>query len=208
MGIKEILEKLGVNQEEFKTLRSYLINKSDICFLSGNICYIEESKEEIKEINDITEKLEEYIWNNFEEVDFDYHENTEKGCYFLSILFSLTSTWNLAQGRMIDDLGKDYYHSWCYKDNLIYDPSMRVVTTKEKYEKFFICEDEYTKEEVKSLLKQTGTFTHFKYDLKEGKINPFLYTIYYNTDMAKIAGENILEKLDEKVGLKEDNLEK
>ena len=49
MGIKEILEKLGVNQEEFKTLRSYLINKSDICFLSGNICYIEEAKEEIKE---------------------------------------------------------------------------------------------------------------------------------------------------------------
>ena len=48
MGIKEILEKLGVNQEEFKTLRSYLINKSDICFLSGNICYIEEAKEEIK----------------------------------------------------------------------------------------------------------------------------------------------------------------
>lgn len=208
MNLESTLNNLGVNTREYKTLRSYLVGKSDSCFLTGSICYIDGSKEYMEEINSVTEELEEYIWNKFKNVDFDYHENTERGCYFLSILFSLTSSWNLVQGKMIDEVKKDYYHSWCYKDDLVYDPSLKVVTTKEKYEKFFIPEDTYTKEEVKSLLKQTGTFTHFRHDLKEGKINPLLHETLYNKDLAKTLGEEILESLDKAVGLKDDNYQK
>lgn len=208
MNILNILQKLGVDTKKYPTLRSYLVNKSEISFLSSNICYIEEAKEEALKINELTEILEEFIWNNFPDVKFDYHENTEKGCYFLSILFSLVSPWNLVQGKRINELGEEYYHSWCEKDSLVYDPSMRVITTKEKYEKFFISENVYKKEEIKELFLQTGTFTHFKYDLIEGKINPFYHSLYYKTEIAKITALDILEKLDKQVGLKEDSFEK
>lgn len=208
MNLKTVLENLGVDTKTYTSLRSYLIEKNDIYFLTPGIRSIEGFENELKEINEITEKLEEYIWNEFEEVDFDYHENTEQGCYFLSILFSLTSSWDLVQGKRIDALGENYYHSWCEKEGLVYDPSLRVVTLKNKYEKFFIPENKYTKEETQELLKQTGHFTHFKYDLEEGLINPLASYLYYRTPQAKESGTRMLEALDKYVGLKEDNYQK
>lgn len=196
--LKKIIKNNDIDINKFSTLRSFLVNCSDDMFESGYIIALEGINEDLEnEIYETTEKLQQYIEEEWEKVNLDYHFKSERGCYFLSTVFSLASDWSLTQGKMrFEEKENDYYHSWLEKDNVVFDPALRVITTKDKYDIFFKEDEKYTKEEVQELLKRTGTFTNYKVDLEEGIIFPIAYFALYDTERAREEGERIISSID------------
>lgn len=93
----------------------------------------------INEIIDMTERLDNYLkvsWDG----KFDFHYHSQGGCYFLSSIFCLSnSNWYLIQGEFVfENKENHYYHSWIQKENIIFDPAMRVVTLDSLYSEFFL----------------------------------------------------------------------
>lgn len=103
-------------------------------------------------------------------MSFDYYNGTLDNCYGLSILFNLfDENFNLVQGGIpyeIHSFGvkKDFYqHSWLEINDIVYDPALRVVTTKDLYYTFFQKQDVYTKKETENILRRIGfNLTHFR----------------------------------------------
>ena len=98
---------------------------------------------------------------------FDYHNDTLGECYGLSIMFNLfDETFNLVQGNIPYKKGRFnyfYQHSWLEKENIIYDPALRLVTLKELYYIFVQKQDVYTTEETENILRRIGfNLTHFR----------------------------------------------
>ena len=102
---------------------------------------------------------------------FDYYNGTLGNCYGLSILFNLfDGDFKLVQGGIPyqrHELGitTDYFyqHSWLEKDDIVYDPALRIITPKDVYYIFVQKQDIYSKEETENILKRIGfNLTHFR----------------------------------------------
>lgn len=194
---KEEIKKL--NRVAFKKLRNYFTEEPDELFENGYIGFHPNVKDDIiEEIVELTSNLDEYVKENFSHANLDYHHNSESGCYFLSTIFCLSnSSWNIVQGIFdFKDQDKKYYHSWLEKEEIIYDPAMRVVTIKTLYEEFFIEKYKYNKEQLKELFKRTAMFTYYEEDLKYGNVNPMGKMFYYDTEKCLNDATEILNKLD------------
>lgn len=104
-------------------------------------------------------------------IDIDYHKGTIGNCYALSIMFNLYNRdFKLVQGGIpyqINSLGVTtnhfYQHSWLEKDNIVYDPALRIITPKDLYYTFVQKQDEYSKEDTENILRRIGfNLTHFR----------------------------------------------
>ncbi len=105
------------------------------------------------------------------DIYLNYYENTLGKCYGLSIMFNLfNGNFKLIQGGLPykeEDFGiiTDcfYQHSWLEKDDIVYDPALRVVTPKDLYYIFVQKQDEYSKEQTENMLRRIGfNLTHFR----------------------------------------------
>lgn len=136
----------------------------------------------IDEIIDTAERLDDYLKESWDG-KFDFHYHSQGGYYFLSSIFYLTnSNWYLVQGEFdFENKENHYYHSWIQKENIIFGPTMRVVTLDLLYSEFFLSKYYYQKEEIKPLLKRTGVFTYYEEDLIRGCISPSGKLVYYDT---------------------------
>lgn len=196
--LKNILNKNHIQTSKVTTLKSFLTEENDEAFKSGDIIPLAGIDVFLKkEVYTMVEILQEYVTTSWTNVNLDYRFKSEKGCYFLSTLFALTSDWTLVQGQMkFENKENAYYHSWLEKENVIYDPALRVITSKDKYDIFFKAEQKHNKEEVKQLLKRTGAFTYYIKDLEEGIIFPIAYLAIYDTEKAFLEGDRIIYELE------------
>ncbi len=81
---------------------------------------------------------------------FDYTEEIYSKSELLSFIFaSIDSDWNIVIGV---DLGTDTEHFWLKHDNIIFDPSLSVITNEELYSKRFKQLRELKNEEVRDYL--------------------------------------------------------
>ena len=108
---------------------------------------------------------------------FTYHVDTIYNCYALSIMFNLVNeSFNLVQGGIpytrtsFNIITNHFYqHSWLEKDNIVYDPALRIVVPKDLYYIFVQKQDVYTKQETENILRRIGfDLTHFR-DFMDGK---------------------------------------
>ena len=104
-------------------------------------------------------------------IHVDYHNGTIGNCYALSIMFNLYSgDFKLIQGYipyekelLSGNVKRFYQHSWLEKDNIVYDPALRIITPKDLYYCFVQKEDEYSKEDTENILRRIGfNLTHFR----------------------------------------------
>lgn len=129
---------------------------------------------------------------------FDYHNDTLGECYGLSIMFNLfDETFNLVQGGIPYKKGRFnyfYQHSWLEKENIIYDPALRLVTLKELYYIFVQKQDVYTTEETENILRRIGfNLTHFR-DFMNGVQIGNNETIRYKSLVNKIDSPEMREE--------------
>lgn len=195
------LEKRGVDIQSTPTLRSFLTQTDDIYMEQGYIGFLPDPKvtsDITDEVLDMSSKLDDYIHENWEDVGIDFHHYSEKGCYFLSTLFTLSTDWTLVQGIFtLPEKDHVYYHSWVEKDGVVYDPAFKVVTTKEKYQLFFDEKHRHTKEDTKNLYRRTAMFTYYVEDLEAGIVSPLAYATLYDTEEASKQAEKVLTKLEQ-----------
>ncbi len=188
-----------LNFENFSQLREYFLGKNKIFFKEDDIGFHEIiSKNMIENIMNLTEQLDLFMYDFFQNHNFDYHKNSKCGCHILSSLFCLSDpSWNLIQGEYKFQKKNDsLYHSWLEKDGIVYDPAMKLVTSKELYDQYFFSKYCYNKEELIILLKRTGTFTYYEEDIERGCVNPLGKLLYYDTKIAESATNNILDSLE------------
>ena len=133
---------------------------------------------------------------------FNYYSGTLGNCYGLSILFSLfDENFKLVQGgipyvqsHLGSRTNQNYQHSWLEKDDIVYDPALRIVTTKELYYMFVTVQDRYSKKETEDILRKIGfNLTHFK-DFMGGLQIGNDETIYYRTLINKIGSLEMKEE--------------
>lgn len=102
---------------------------------------------------------------------FDYYNWTLGNCYGLSIMFNLfDESFKLVQGGIPyqkHELGITtshfYQHSWLEKEDIVYDPALKIITPKDLYYTFVQKQDEYSKEETENILRRIGfNLTHFR----------------------------------------------
>lgn len=168
-----------------------VLSQKRTSFLKSNKIAVHPSIDE--SILEIIEKDTKVIKNLMEEeydIYADYYDRTQGNCYTLSILFDLyNGDFKLVQGGI--PYRKDSFqyvdskvlwqHSWLEKDEIIYDPALRLITTKDLYYIFVVKQDEYTKEETENMLRRIGiNFTHFR-DFLAGKQIGNDETIRYRT---------------------------
>lgn len=149
---------------------SFLKSNKIAVYPSIDESILEKIEKDAKVIKNLMEK--EY------DIYADYYDGTQGNCYALSILFNLyNGDFKLVQGGI--PYRKDCFqyvdskvlwqHSWLEKDDIIYDPALRLITTKDLYYIFVVKQDEYTKEETEDMLRRIGiNFTHFR-DFIAGK---------------------------------------
>lgn len=192
--IDKILKENGIKIEENQTLRSFLTEQPEENFQYEKIVIFKTIDFRIKkEVIDIVNVLQEYVTSKYSKEEIDYYNHSERGCYLLSTLFALVTDWTLVQGEMnFKEEKNTYYHSWLEKDNVVYDPSLRIITSKDRYNLFFLEEDSYTKEELKDYIKKTGTFTYYRKDLQNGCVFPAAYLFVYDTQEALEIGERVI----------------
>lgn len=172
--------------DEFIKFRQ-ILTCSRISDLKSNriIMHPDVDKSVLDEINKYTSSIKEMM-NKEYNICVDYHNNTIGNCYALSIMFTLFhKDFKLVQGGMpyIQDSCEKYYqHSWLEYKDYVYDPSLRIVTTKELYYKFLEKHDEYSKKDVEEMLKRIGfNLTHFRDYLNGEEIGDNWNYKYRNT---------------------------
>jgi len=190
--------------DDFIELRQVLTQKRKYYLKSNNIAVhpsiddsiLETIEKNAQEINRLMEQ--EY------DMSFNYYNNTLGNCYGLSILFNLfDGSFNLVQGGIPyqrEELGIKtdhfYQHSWLEKDDIVYDPALMVVTTKDLYYTFVQKQDVYTKQETENILRRIGfNLTHFR-DFIGGKQIGNDETIRYKTLVNKIDSPEMKEEGD------------
>ena len=199
----DTLEKRNLKQLDRVAIRKlwpYFTKEDLSLYDNGYIGFHPEITDEIiEEITSLTETLDGFMQQYYQTAQIDYHHQSERGCHILSSIFCLSNpSWQLVQGTFdFEDKSNHYYHSWLKKGNIVFDPAMRVVTLESLYEEFFISKYTYTKEELIPLFEQTGMFTYYEEDLKNGCVNPIGQMFYYNTENAKKAAHEILEQLNQ-----------
>lgn len=167
--IEELKEFLM--HDNFIEFRQALTQKR-ISYLQSNRIAVHPSIDE--SILEIIEKAAKNIYDLMKReynVHVDYHNNTLGNCYTLSILFNLyNGDFKLIQGGIPYEkhllYGKTeefYQHSWLEKDNIVYDPALRIITPKDLYYTFVQKQDEYSKEDTENILRRIGfNLTHFR----------------------------------------------
>lgn len=167
--IKNLKEHITYNN--FRELRQVLTRQRKNYIESNNIAiHPSIDKNILKTIDDVAKNINEIMKKEYN-MSIDYYNGTLGNCYALSILFNLSNEeFKLIQGaipykeQLLSGIVDRYYqHSWLEKDNIIYDPALRIITTKELYYTFVIKEDEYTKEDTENILRRIGfNLTHFR----------------------------------------------
>ena len=180
---KNIESQYLLNNEKIKYLKEYImfddfielrqvLSKKRKSFLQSNKIAVHPSIDlsilnEIERTSNLVCKLMEQEYNIY----MDYHKGTLGNCYSLSIMFNLfNENFKLIQGGIPyqkHGLGITtnhfYQHSWLEKDDIVYDPALRIVTPKELYYTFVQKQDEYSKEQTENILKRIGfNLTHFR----------------------------------------------
>lgn len=139
----------------------------------------------------------------------DYHNGTLGNCYALSILFNLyNGDFKLIQGGITYErdllYGKEeefYQHSWLEKDDIVYDPALRMVVPKDLYYIFVEKQDEYSKEETENILRRIGfNLTHFR-DFISGVQIGNDETIRYRSLVNKIGSPEMKEQGEKLISL-------
>lgn len=159
-GYMEQAEKEALKQLDCVALRKlwpYFTEEDLQLFDNGYIGFHPAVKDAIvDEIIDTTELLVPYLEEYWSDVAVDYHNHSERGCYFLSSIFCLVNaSWEVVQGEYdFQNKEKHYFHSWLKKGNIVYDPAMRAVTLEKRHQEFFIPKYRYTKEELIILFKE------------------------------------------------------
>lgn len=159
------------SHDNFLEFRQALTQKR-ISYLQSNKIAVHPSIDE--SILEVIEKTSKNIYNLMKQeynVHVDYHNGTIGNCYALSIMFNLyNGDFKLIQGGIPykrNSLGVTlnhfYQHSWLEKDDIVYDPALRIVTPKDLYYTFVLKQDEYSKEDTENILRRIGfNLTHFR----------------------------------------------
>lgn len=149
-----------------------VLTKKRVSYLQSNRIAIHPSIDE--SILEVIEKAANNIYDIMKQeynMYIDYHNGTLGNCYALSILFNLyDGDFKLVQGfiphcedSFIESSVHFYQHSWLEKDDIVYDPALRIITPKKLYYIFVQKQDEYSKEETENILKRIGfNLTHFR----------------------------------------------
>ena len=167
--IKEI--KDWIIHDDFIPLRQILTQKR-ISYLQSNKIAVHPSidKKYLEIIEKAAKNIKELMKDEYDKY-IDYYNNTLGSCYALSILLNLyDGNFKLIQGGIpyksvyyLEKPNRFYQHSWLEIDDYVYDPALRIITTKELYYMFVQKEDEYSKEDTENILRRIGfNFTHFK----------------------------------------------
>ena len=139
----------------------------------------------------------------------DYYHKTIGNCYGLSIMLNLyDGNFKLIQGGILDikydfdvKINYLYKHSWLEKDDIVYDPALRIITPKELYYIFVEKQDEYSKEETENMLRKIGfNLTHFR-DFISDVQNMNNETIGYNSLLNKIDTPEMKEEGEKLISL-------
>lgn len=185
--IKEFNENINkqyvLDEEKINDLKKFFSHDNFIDFRQAltqkRISYLQSNKIAVhpsidESILDIIEKTSKGICELMKEeynVKVDYHNGTIGNCYALSIMFNLCNgDFKLVQGGIPYErssfgmTSKHFYqHSWLEKDDIVYDPALRIVTPKDLYYTFVQKQDVYTKEDTENILKRIGfNLTHFR----------------------------------------------
>jgi len=185
--IKEFNENISkqyvLDDEKIKDLKRFFSHDNFIEFRQAltqkRISYLQSNKIAVhpsidESIIDIIEKTSKGIYELMKEeynVHVNYHNGTIGNCYALSIMFNLCNgDFKLVQGGIPYEkssfgmTSKHFYqHSWLEKDDIVYDPALRIVTPKDLYYTFVQKQDVYTKEDTENILKRIGfNLTHFR----------------------------------------------
>ena len=167
--IKELKEFFS--HDNFIDFRQALTQKR-ISYLQSNRIAVHPSIDE--SILEVIEKAAKNIYELMKEeynVRVDYHNGTIGNCYALSIMFNLyNGDFKLIQGgipyerKSFGMTSKHFYqHSWLEKDDIVYDPALRIITPKDLYYTFVQKQDEYSKEDTENILRRIGfNLTHFR----------------------------------------------
>lgn len=167
--IKELKEFFS--HDNFIDFRQALTQKR-ISYLQSNRIAVHPSIDE--SILEVIEKASKNIYELMKKeynVHVDYHNGTIGNCYALSIMFNLyNGDFKLIQGGIPYErtsfgmTSKHFYqHSWLEKDNIVYDPALRIITPKDLYYTFVQKQDEYSKEDTENILRRIGfNLTHFR----------------------------------------------
>lgn len=175
----EKIEKLKkyFSRNNYLNFRQVLTHKR-VSYLQSNKIAVHPSIDEgiLEVIKKGSESICDLMKNEYG-IDADYYNGTIGNCYTLSIMLNLyDGDFKLVQGyipfeedTLTRTVKRHYQHSWLERDNIIYDPAFRTVTTKDLYYIFVQKEDEYSKEETENILRRIGVnLTHFK-DFMGGK---------------------------------------
>lgn len=175
--IKKI--KDWIIHNDFIQLRQVLTQKR-ISYLQSNKIALHPSVDEsiLETIEKAAKNIKELMHDEYN-LRVDYHNRTLGNCYALSILLNLyDGNFKLIQGGIpnksvyyLEKTNRFYQHSWLEIDDYVYDPALRIITTKELYYMFVQKDDEYSKEETENMLRRIGfNLTHFKDFLNEIQI--------------------------------------
>ncbi len=189
--VSEIIKKFNENinkqyeldEEKIKELKEFFSHDNFIDFRQAltqkRISYLQSNRIAVhpsidESILEVIEKAAKNIYELMKEeynVRVDYHNGTIGNCYALSIMFNLyNGDFKLIQGGIPYErssfgmTSKHFYqHSWLEKDDIVYDPALRIVTPKDLYYTFVQKQDVYTKEDTENILKRIGfNLTHFR----------------------------------------------
>lgn len=191
------------------SLRQALTHKR-ISFLKTNKIAVHPSIDEsiLEVIDDAAKNICNLMKSEYNE-HVDYYNNTIGNCYGLSIMFNLyNGDFKLIQGgisyrrySLLDDTDSFYQHSWLEKDDIVYDPALRIVVPKDLYYTFFQKRDEYTKEDTENILRRIGfNLTYFRDFLSGVQIGNY-ETIRYRSLISKVDSPEMREEGEKLISL-------
>lgn len=159
--------------DDFFTMRQYFVKKRKWEIQSDRIHVHENINPEILEEIEKNASVISKKWNEkYGDIHrkIDYHTGTLGNCYALSILFNLyDSKYKLVQGGIRFQNSSFYQHSWLQKDDIVYDPALRIVLPANLYYQIVERQDTYTQEDTKAILRRIGfDLCHFR-DFFDGK---------------------------------------
>lgn len=189
--VSEIIKRFNENinkqyvldDEKIKELKEFFSHDNYIEFRQAltqkRISYLQSNKIAVhpsidESILEVIEKVSKNIYELMKKeynVHVDYHNGTIGNCYALSIMFNLyNGDFKLIQGGIPYErtsfgmTTKHFYqHSWLEKDDIVYDPALRIITPKDLYYTFVQKQDEYSKEDTENILRRIGfNLTHFR----------------------------------------------
>lgn len=181
--IENINKQYVLDDEKIKELKEFIFHDNFIDFRQAltqkRISYLQSNKIAVhpsidENILEDIEKASKCIFELMKDeynIYVDYHNATIGNCYALSIMFNLyNGDFKLVQGGIpfqkhsFGMISEHFYqHSWLEKDDIVYDPALRIITPKDLYYTFVQKQDEYSKEDTENILRRIGfNLTHFR----------------------------------------------